>query len=288
MKARVLIVGATGLLGRYVVRAFAREHEVWAMRRADLDVRDRGQVERVLRAVRPEIVINCAALSDVDACEREPELAFQVNAEGPRYLAEVCREIGATLVQISTDYVFDGRKGEPYTIADPPHPINWYGASKWAGEEAVRRAWERHYIIRVARLFGLGGRNFASSLPERLRAGEPLRAIVDEVGSPTYAADLAARIAEILARGQPGTYHVTNSGACSWYEFAREVARQWGCEDVRIEPVRSAELDRPAKRPRYTALRCLLSERLGLAPLRAWPLALRDFLEEVKRHGTLC
>ncbi|MCS6816699.1 MAG: dTDP-4-dehydrorhamnose reductase [Blastocatellia bacterium] len=287
MKARVLVVGAAGLLGRYVVRTFAREHEVWAMRRADLDVRDREQVERVLRAVRPQVVINCAAISDVDACERDPELAFQVNAEGPRHLAEVCCEIEAALVQISTDYIFDGHKREPYTIADPPRPLNRYGASKWAGEEAVRRTWARHYIVRVARLFGFGGRNFASSLPERLRAREPLRAIVDEVGSPTYAADLATRLLEILARGHPGTYHVTNSGVCSWYEFACEVARQLGCEDVRIEPIRSTDLNRPAQRPLYTALRCLLSEQLGLPALRSWSLALRDFLEEVRSHGSL-
>mgnify|MGYP000303680245 CR=1 FL=1 len=287
MTARVLVVGAAGLLGRYVVRTFAREHEVWAMRRTDLDVCDREQVERVLRAVRPQLVINCAAISDVDLCERDPELAFRVNAEGPWHLAEVCRAIEAALVHVSTDYVFDGRKREPYTIADPPRPINRYGASKWAGEEAVRRTWERHYIIRAARLFGLGGRNFASSLPLLLRTRTSLPAIVDEVGSPTYAADLAARIAEILARGQPGTYHITNSGACSWYEFACEVARQLGCEGVRIEPVRSADLNRPAERPPYTALRCLLSEQLGLAPLRSWSLALRDFLEEVRSHGAL-
>ncbi len=288
MTARVLVVGAAGLLGRYVVRAFAREHDVWAMRRADLDVRDRAQVERVLRAVRPQLVINCAAISDVDLCERDPELAFQVNAEGPRHLAEGCRDIEAALVHVSTDYVFDGRKREPYTIVDLPRPINRYGASKWAGEEAVRRTWERHYIIRTARLFGFGGRNFASALPLLLRTRTSLPAIVDEVGSPTYAADLAARIAEIVERGQPGTYHVTNSGACSWYEFACEVARQLGGEGVRIEPVRSADLHRPAERPRYTALRCLLSEQLGLAPLRSWPLALRDFLEEVRGHGAVC
>jgi dTDP-4-dehydrorhamnose reductase len=288
MRARVLVVGAAGLLGRYVVRAFARAHDVWAMRRADLDVCDRAQVERVLRAVRPQIVINCAAISDVDLCERDPELAFRVNADGPRHVAEACRAIGAVLVHISTDYVFDGRKREPYTIADPPHPINRYGASKWAGEEAVRRTWERHYIVRVARLFGLGGRNFASSLPARLQAGIPLRAVVDEVGSPTYAADLAERLLELVARGQPGTYHVTNDGACSWYEFAREVARQWGCAEAQIEPVHSADLKRPAARPLYTVLRCLLSERLGLAPLRSWSQALGDFLQEVRRHAALC
>ncbi len=288
MTMRVLVTGAGGLLGRYVVRAFARTASVWAMRREDLDVRDRQQVERLVRELRPQVVINCAALSNVDLCEREPELAFQVNAEGPRHLAEACRAIEAELVHVSTDYVFDGSKRAPYTIADPPHPINCYGASKWAGEEAVRRAWARHYIIRPARIFGLGGKNFASTLPELLRTQPVLRAIVDEVGAPTYAADLAARILEILARGRPGTYHVTNRGVCSWYEFACEVARQLGYDWVRIEPVRSADLERPARRPLYTELRCLLSEQLGLPPLRPWSLALRDFLEEVKRDESLC
>jgi dTDP-4-dehydrorhamnose reductase len=287
MRTRVLVVGAGGLLGRYVVRVFAQRAEVWALRREDLDVRDPEQVKCVLRRVRPQAVVNCAAIADVDLCEREPELAFEVNAAGPRHLAEACREIEADLVHISTDYVFDGSKHSPYTIADPPRPINQYGASKWAGEQAVRHTWARHYIIRPARLFGLGGRNFASSVPWLLHTRSVLRAIVDEVGSPTYAADLAARIVEILARGQPGTYHVTNEGACSWYEFACEVARQWGSAGARIEPVRGADLGRPARRPPYTEMRCVLSEQLGLPRLRPWPLALGDFLQEVRHSGTL-
>ncbi len=288
MKERVLVVGASGLLGRYVVRTLAERHDVRGATRQDLDVRDREQVRRFLKAVRPQIVINCAAISDVDLCERDPDLAFQVNAEGPRYLAQACRQIGAELVHISTDYVFDGGKGTPYTIEDQPHPINRYGASKWAGEEAIRQTWERHYIVRSSRIFGLGGKNFASSLPKRLLEPTPLRAIVDEVSAPTYAADLAARLGEILERGQPGTYHVTNSGACSWYEFACEVARRMGREEAPIEPVRSADLNRPARRPLRTELRCLLSERLGLPPLRAWTLALHDFLEEMRCHEPLC
>jgi dTDP-4-dehydrorhamnose reductase len=281
MKRRVLITGASGLLGRALVEYSASGWDVRAMTHADLDVSDAPAVAAALESIRPQVVINCAALSHVDQCEREPARAFAVNAEGPYHLARACRRVGADLVQISTDYVFDGTKGTPYTLEDTPHPLNLYGQSKLAGEEAVRQTLDRYYIVRPARIFGVGGRNFATQIVDLIAAHRPIRAIIDEVGSPTYVRDLAERIFRIVEQGSPGIYHVTNGGACSWYDFAREVLRLLKRDDLLVEPVRSADLGRPARRPAMTALRCLLSESLGWEPLRPWAEAYADFLAEV-------
>ncbi|HXF04585.1 MAG TPA: dTDP-4-dehydrorhamnose reductase [Blastocatellia bacterium] len=281
MRRKVVITGAGGLLGRALAECGASRWDVHALTHADLDICDPAAVNEALERLRPQVVINCAALSNVDQCQREPDRAFAVNAHGPGHLARACGRIGADLVQISTDYVFDGRKGAPYTLTDVPHPINLYGESKLAGEQAVRRALDRFYIVRPARIFGRGGRNFATKILDLIAARQPIRAIVDEVGSPTYARDLAERIIRIVEEGPPGIYHVTNGGACSWYEFACEVVRLLGRQDIPIEPVRSDDLGRPAPRPAATALRCLLSEDLGWSPLRPWPEAYVDFLKEV-------
>jgi dTDP-4-dehydrorhamnose reductase len=281
MKRRILITGAGGLLGGYLARQELATHDVLALDHAELDISDSSAVEQAVNQFRPHAVINCAALSNVDRCELEPDLAFKVNGEAPGNLARACRKVGAELVHVSTDYVFDGRKTTPYTIEDEPNPISLYGKSKLAGEQAVRENLERSYIVRPARIFGVGGRNFASLIVARIKNPEPIRAITDEIGSPTYASDLAERIMKILSIGQLGIYHVTNCGECSWYEFTLEVLRVLGKDDVSVERMSGVDLKRPAKRPGYTVMRCLLSERLGLEPMRDWRLALIDFLKEV-------
>jgi dTDP-4-dehydrorhamnose reductase len=281
MKRRLLITGAGGLLGGYLARRALANHDLLALGRAELDISDPSTVEWVVNQFRPHAIINCAALSNVDRCESEPDLAFKVNAEGPGNLARACQKVGAELIHVSTDYVFDGRKTTPYTIEDEPNPISVYGQSKLAGEQAVRENLQRCYIVRPARIFGIGGRNFASLIVARIKHPEPIRAITDEIGSPTYARDLAERIMTILTLGQPGIYHVTNSGECSWYEFTLEVLRALGKDDVAVERMSGVDLKRPAKRPGYTVMRCLLSERLGLEPMRDWRVALVAFLKEV-------
>lgn len=269
------------MMGSYLVRRLSGDSEVCAAAHADLDVGDQDAVERAIDRFRPQVVFNCAAISGVDQCERDPDLAFRVNATGPLNLARACRRIGAQLVHVSTDYVFDGTKATPYTIDDEPNPVNRYGSSKLAGEQAVRETVELFYIIRPARIFGLGGRNFASTILKQIKEQGRVRAITEEIGSPTYARDLAERILKILSLGQPGIYHVTNNGGCSWYEFTSEVLHLLGREDVIVEEVHGADLRRPARRPPYTVMRCLLSERLGLEPLRDWRQAFIDFVREV-------
>ncbi|MBI3950031.1 MAG: dTDP-4-dehydrorhamnose reductase [Acidobacteria bacterium] len=282
-RRRFLITGAGGLLGRHAVGWFSRYHDVVAARREDLGITHPDAVNRWVNRISPDVIMNCAALSNVDACERQPDDAFAVNAEGPRYLAQAAEQIGAQLIHFSTDYVFDGDKTTPYTIEDEPWPISIYGHSKLAGERAIRETLARHYIIRVARLFGRGGRNFASAILDIARRDGRLLAIVDEIGSPTYVVDLAERVNAIVQSGQHGTYHLTNQGVCSWAEFATAALQIGQLHGVIIEQVQSADLGRPARRPRYTAMRCLLSERLGLEPLRPWTAAFAEFVHQQEK-----
>lgn len=277
----ILITGANGLLGRQVVQWLSPRHHVVAASRVDVNIADADAVNRYVDECGPDLIINCAALSNVDACESDPQAAFVANADGPRHLAQAAQRIGAELIHISTDYVFDGQKTIPYTIEDEPRPINVYGESKLAGEQFVREACPRHYIVRVARLFGPGGRNFASTALETARQHGRLVAIIDEIGSPTYVVDLAQRLEVIAQRGHYGTYHVTNRGACSWADFATYVIELGRLSGVTIQRVRSADLHRPARRPAYTEMRCLLSERLGFEPLRPWQQAYSEFINSV-------
>jgi|SRR5262249_55872983 len=275
----VLITGAGGLLGRSAAARFSRNNwNVVALTRADLDISDEAAVIAIVDSVRPNLVINCAAATDVDRCEREPAWAYKANEEGPRNLTRASSSNGAAMVHVSTDYVFDGAKEGLYTQDDQPNPLSVYARSKLAGELAVAAELDRAYIVRSSWIFGKGGKNFGSRVVELARSGARLKGVIDQISIPTYAPDLAARIDEITTKGVYGLYHVTNTGATTWMEFARMALDLAGFADVTIEAVIRAELGQPAARPRNSAMRCLLSERLGLAPLRTWQDALRDFI----------
>jgi dTDP-4-dehydrorhamnose reductase len=216
----------------------------------------------------------------VDRCEREPDWAFAVNESGPRFLARACRESGAEIVHVSTDYVFDGAKSGFYTQQDEPRPPCVYGRSKLAGEFAVREEAEKFYIIRTSWLFGVGGKNFGSRVIEYARKGLPLKGVVDQTSIPTYAPDAAARIEEIIRLGAHGLYHVTSTGAATWHEFAKLALELAGLSDVEIIPIKRADLNQLAPRPHNSAMHCVVSEKLGLAPLRHWRDALPEFVRE--------
>lgn len=232
---------------------------------------------------RPAWVVHAAAWTDVDGCERDPERADLVNGEGTRRVAEACRACGAVLVYLSTDYVFDGRKGAPYVETDPVSPLSAYARSKVAGEEAVRAVSPRWAIVRTAWLFGVSGKNFVKTIVEKAAAGGPLRVVDDQVGSPTYARDLAAAIACLASRGLSGTYHVTNAGSCSWYEFTRAILTEAGMPHVPVAPMTTAELGRPAARPAFSVLANHAWAGAGLRPLRPWREALSAMLTAWKR-----
>jgi len=208
-----------------------------------------------------------------------------VNGEGTRRVAEACRAVGAGLVYLSTDYVFDGRKGAPYLEADPVSPLSAYARSKVAGEDAVRANAPRWAITRTAWLFGVSGKNFVKTIVEKAAAGGPLRVVDDQVGSPTYARDLAEAIAQLVSRELTGTYHVTNSGSCSWCAFTRAIVEEVGLAHVAVTPMTTAELGRPAPRPAFSVLANHAWAAAGLRPLRPWPEALAAMLEAWRRMG---
>jgi len=230
-------------------------------------------------AERPSMVIHCAAWTDVDGCERDPGRAFQQNAQGARNVAAACAETGSGMVYISTDFVFDGEKGEAYTEFDPPNPLSAYGASKLAGEQAVSRLVASSYLVRSAWLFGPRGRNFVGAILEAARAKDEIAVVSDQIGSPTYARDLAEAIGRLIVSGPltPGTYHLVNEGACSWSELAAEALRIAGLT-ARVRPIPSSEWPSPTRRPAFSALRSRWLELRGLRGLRPWKEALADYI----------
>ena len=277
---KVLITGAKGMLGQDMVAEFQRrDYEVHAADHKTLDITDIQAVRAAITALRPDIVVNCAAYTDVDKAESKPEIAMRVNGLGPRNLALACEATGAVLLHISTDYVFDGEKEGPYEIWDTPNPINVYGKSKLWGENYVRSLMHRYFIVRTSWLFGKGGRNFVTTMLELAKRGEPIRVVNDQRGCPTYTVDLARACADLVESGCFGIYHVTNQGATTWYEFAKEIFTIIGIPVV-VEPIRTEEFPRPAKRPKNSVLSLFPLDREFMRVLLPWRESLLDYLED--------
>jgi dTDP-4-dehydrorhamnose reductase len=270
---RVLLTGAGGQLGLELAEMLPRRgHELVALTRGEFDIADPDKVDRVVEAHLPELVVNAAAYTNVDGCEAETTLAYSVNATGPRNLAQACERRGCELLHVSTNYVFDGKGERPYEPFDPPNPISAYGRTKLAGEEYVERLSTRWYVVRSSGVYGQG-HNFVRTMLRAATQRDTLRVKDDEFVSPTYARDLAEGIVAILEAGRYGRYHLTNAGACSWYEFAREVFRLTGVE-IEVVPVSSSEYPLPASRPANGVL-----SALGSPELRHWREALAAYLE---------
>ncbi len=271
------------MVGRALVEhCRAQGDEVFAYDHESLDIADAGAAEGVIAERRPDAVINCAAWTNVDGCEGDPQKTELVNALGPENLARASRSVDAVFVTISTDYVFDGSKEGFYTQRDNPRPISVYGRFKLEGERRSQVAHARTIVVRSGYIFGLGGKNFLSTLVTRARNGEKLTAIHDCYGTPTYGRDLATRLRELALKDLPGIYHVVNSGEGASFEtFAREALKVADCPGEAIETVSMDSLRRPAPRPRNTRLDCLLSPAIGLPPLRSWQEAVVEFVSEL-------
>jgi dTDP-4-dehydrorhamnose reductase len=280
---RILISGVAGLVGSHLARRMAREHEVLALTHGDLDITDGAAVRRCVADAKPALIINCAVLQ-VDESEQEPARAQAVNVDGPGFVAEAANEVGAEMVHFSTQYAFDGEpvRRLPYTIEDAPRPVNNYGRTKVAGEAAVRAACARSFIVRTSWVYGSGKNSFLCTVANDLKAGRTVRAIDDIWSSTTFVDDLIERMMAIRAIGRYGTYHVVNEGVCTYYEFALEAGRLLGLAhdriDSLIEITHERDMKRVAARPRYTPLRCVLSEQLGLPPMRDWRAALAEYV----------
>ena len=277
---KVLLTGAGGQLGLELASLLPkRGHDVVTLARGELDVTDPGAVELAVEEHSPEIVVNAAAYTNVDGCETETDLAYAVNALGPRNLAQACERRGCELLHVSTNYVFDGEGERPYEPFDPPNPISAYGRTKLAGEEHVMQLTNRWYVVRSAGVYGRG-HNFVRTMLRVSGERDPLKVKNDEFISPTYARDLAEGIARIAEAGRYGLYHLTNAGSCCWYEFSLEIFRLAGVE-TEVVPIPRSEYPLPAARPANGIL-----SSLGSPELRHWSEALADYLEREAFAGS--
>jgi dTDP-4-dehydrorhamnose reductase len=272
---RIAITGANGQLGQALQHRLGQAHQIVALGHSDIELGRPDCVEQ-LAATGAELVIHPAAYTNVDGCARDPELAYRVNGLGTQYVALACRRLGAPLVYISTNEVFDGAAAAPYVEYDQAAPINPYGRSKWAGEQAVRELLDRFYIARVAWLFG-GERNFVRTVMRASVERHSLAMVADEIGSPTYAPDVAEAVARLIATPFYGTYHLVNAGACSRLEFAAAILRLAGREHVALQPIGLADYKRDSLVPPYTPLHNIAAAALGIQ-LRPWQDALAEYL----------
>jgi len=279
---RIAVIGSTGQLGTDLVKTLGTAHEVISLTHSDLEVADYGSLV-ILKEQRPDVVINTAAFHKTDQCEEEPQKTFCVNALGARNIAMMTKEIGATAVYISSDYVFDGSKKEPYTEESIPAPINTYGISKLAAEHFTRQN-PKHYIIRIASVFGKAGAsgkggNFVETMIKKAKKNEPIMVVDDMWMSPTYTKDAASVLKGILELQLPyGVYHATNKGYCSWYQFAKEIF-QITRLNPHLKPTKTDPNNGNAKRPPFSALTSTKLSKYNLEP-RDWKEALRAYLIE--------
>lgn len=276
----VLVTGAGGQLGQELVRLPKQpDVRVVGLDRRKLDVIDRQACMQSIASVRPDAVIHAAAYTAVDRAEAEPDMARLINVEGTRYMAEAAESAGAKFVYISTDYVFDGHGRRPYRVDDPTAPRSVYGRTKLAGERAALAACSRPFVVRTSWVYGAHGANFVKTMLKLGRAGQPLRVVEDQVGSPTYTYDLADTLMQLARTDRYGVYHAAGGGSCSWYHFARTIFELCGM-DVQVSPCSTGEYPRPAPRPAYSVLDCESLPRTGIAPPRHWREALAAYLCE--------
>jgi len=274
---RILVTGAEGILGKAIREWLASGNTLYLWGRDEVDVRDRERVLEAAKGIEFDAVIHAAAMTAVDRCETEFDLAMATNRDGTKHVASLAAERGATMVYLSTDYVFDGTKDGPYLEDDPPKPISAYGRTKLAGEEVTRKTTAKHLTVRTSWVFGDGGANFVDAIAEKLNRGEAPEVVTDQRGSPTYARDLARGIEKLLRLGTTGIVHVTNSGSTSWHGFAVEIARYLG-SPLPVRETTSDKIKRPAPRPRNSVLSGDRFRSLTGESLPTWQDAVHDYL----------
>lgn len=281
---RILIIGSNGMLGRDLAEDWEGDDLILATSR-DADIREIGQIRKLATQEHPDWIVLTAAYTDVDGSERNPDLAFAVNRDGTRNVSIVTRELGAKLCYLSTDYVFDGADNLPYEPEDAVHPLNVYGASKAAGEQAVQQEAGHWLIIRTSWLFGAARVSFPEKILQAASSQPELKVVADQIGSPTYTKDLSTAIRDLVRADAHGFINITNSGTCSWFEFAKETLQRAG-RSTPVFPITSTEAGRPARRPAYSVLSPKALASYGIV-LRSWQDALQAYLVELRRKGKL-
>jgi dTDP-4-dehydrorhamnose reductase len=274
-----VITGGAGMLGSALVDLAPAGVQALGVDLSDGDLSQLEGARLALAASRPQVVIHCAAYTDVDGCTRDPQRAFLHNATAARNVAVVCRELGARLLALSTDYVFDGTKGSPYAEQDLPNPLNPYGESKLAAERLVAHELPDHLIVRTQWLYGPGGKNFVASMVARARTGGELRVVADQWGSPTYTRDLARGLWQAALSPARGLVHLTNAGAATWADLAEAALRAAGLDSVPVQRLSAADWPTPTVRPRYSVLDNQRWVRLGFTPLRRWEAAVDEYVQ---------
>ncbi len=291
---KILITGISGMLGMDLYETLRKEYEVVGLDIKDfpsisfpspplrkVDITDGHELRKSFRQLAPDFVIHTAAYIDVDGCEKNPDRAHRINALGTRNIALASQDLGVPLMYVSTDFVFDGKENYPYTELNEPHPLNVYGKSKLAGENYVRSLVERYFIVRTSWLYGRYGKNFVETILKLAEEKEELTVVDDQVGCPTYTRDLSQEMKKLLSSNSYGIYHITNSGSCSWYEFAQEILKLAGIREVKVIPITSEELDRSAPRPQFSVLKSSSSGRGAEDTMRPWKEALKEYLKEI-------
>jgi dTDP-4-dehydrorhamnose reductase len=275
---RIIVTGGLGQLGR-ALQTVLVEHELAILDLPEIDITDRQILEQTFSHFQPDLVIHCAAFTDVDGCARQPGLAHRVNGLGTQNVALACRIQAAEMVHISTNEVFAGDAPSGYEEWMSPHPINEYGRSKAFAEAHVQSILSNYYIVRTAWLYAPGGLNFIHAILERAKNYGRLRVVTDEIGNPTYVKDLAGAISQLITTGQYGTYHLVNEGACSRWEFANEILAMAGLASVTNEPILTRDYRRASTPPLYGALHNRVGSALGIT-LRSWPEALAEYMAQ--------
>jgi dTDP-4-dehydrorhamnose reductase len=274
---KIFITGSDGQLGKALQKVLKNKHKLFLGTQENCDITNCQQVIKVVRGFKPEIIIHAAAYTDVDSCETNKKLAFNVNAEGTKNVASGAKNVGAKLVYISTDFVFDGKNKKPYLETDEPNPLSVYGRSKLAGEEWTKKLSSKYFILRTAWLYGKEGKNFVKTMLSLAKEKDEVKVVNDQIGTPTYAADLVAVIEKIIKTDIYGLYHASNNGECSWYDFACEIFKLAG-KKVKVIPITTEEFGRPAPRPAYSVLRNFCLEQQSIF-MRNWQEALKEYIK---------
>jgi len=276
---RILITGASGMLGSDIVKVCGREHDIIGVSSADFDITDLMAAREYVNAAKPDTIIHPAAYTDVDGCEKNVDKAFKVNALGARNIAIAACEVNASVAYISTDYVYDGKKSSPYFEYDAVNPLSVYGRSKLEGENFIKSLASKYYIIRTSWLFGKNGKNFVRTMFELSKTRDTLNIVNDQIGSPTYSLDLAKAIKQLIESRYYGTYHLTNDGHCSWFDFAKETFEIAGITHMKLIPITTEELGRPAPRPKNSVLEKFYWKLNGFEELRSYKDAVAEYIK---------